>query len=66
MGLGLFLAGNGGGGAVTAEAAPERVGVETDVGSEQLCDVISGRGGGTGAGRDGTLVSMTDCGRPGL
>ena len=64
MGLGLFLAGNGGGGAVAA--APISAGVETDEGSEQLCDVISGRGGGTGAGRDGTLVSMTDCGRPGL
>jgi hypothetical protein len=63
MGLGLFLAGNGGGGTVVAA---ESAGVETDVGSEQLCDVISGRGGGTGAGRDGTLVSMTDCGRPGL
>ncbi len=47
----------------------DRVGFDVDAGREELPmldDVTSGRGGGTGAARQGTLVSIIDCGLAGL
>ncbi len=47
----------------------DKVGFDVDAGREELPvldDVTSGRGGGTGAARQGTLVSIIDCGLAGL